>query len=178
MRKHWRVLAIPLLLAVVMITSSVALAKRDSGGPATMTGEIDGAAYKIRVPSNWNGTLLVYAHGYPMVPVQDPEAAFMGEKMERQLLARGYALAASGFRGAGWNVAEGIKDTARLTKFFKKEVGKPDRVILYGVSMGGIVTLKSIEEYPKLYDGAVPMCSDAARRPQAIQRQAGLRPGL
>jgi pimeloyl-ACP methyl ester carboxylesterase len=162
MRKHWRVIAIPLLLAIVMITSSVALAKRDPGGPATMTGEIEGAAYKIRVPANWNGTLLVYAHGYAMEPVMDPEAAFLGEKMEHLLLAQGYALAASGFRGSGWNVAEGIEDIARLTDLFKQDVGTPERVILYGISMGGIVTLKGIEEYPELYDGAIPMCSDSA----------------
>jgi len=162
MKKHWRVLAIPLLLVVVMITSSITLAEGDPELPIEMTGELNGAAYKIRVPADWYGTLLVYAHGYTMDPVPDPEAAFLGAEMEEMLLDHGYALAASGFRGAGWNVAEALEDTAQLTRFFYQEVAQPRRTILYGVSMGGIVTLKSIEEYPDLYSGAVPMCSDAA----------------
>ena len=33
-------------------------------GPVDESGEINGAPYRIRVPANWNGTLLVYAHGY------------------------------------------------------------------------------------------------------------------
>ena len=33
-------------------------------GPIDTSGEIDGAPYRIVVPAAWNGTLLVYAHGY------------------------------------------------------------------------------------------------------------------
>ena len=31
--------------------------------PADLTGKLNGADYEIRVPANWNGTLLVFAHG-------------------------------------------------------------------------------------------------------------------
>ena len=33
-------------------------------GPLDLSGELHGAPYRIRVPAVWNGTLLVYAHGY------------------------------------------------------------------------------------------------------------------
>ena len=33
-------------------------------GPLDLSGELNGAPYRIRVPANWNGTLLVFAHGY------------------------------------------------------------------------------------------------------------------
>src|SRR5687768_4848703 len=33
-------------------------------GPLDLSGELHGAPYRIRVPENWNGTLLVFAHGY------------------------------------------------------------------------------------------------------------------
>src|SRR5579884_1674976 len=35
-----------------------------SSGTNTMQGQIDGANYTIAVPSNWNGTLFLYSHGY------------------------------------------------------------------------------------------------------------------
>ena len=99
-------------------------------------GELDGAAYVIRVPENWNGTLLVYAHGYPQDPVTDPDIAFPGDDTADILLADGYALAASGFRGSGMNLWEGMEDSKALVEFFEGELGVPDRVILYGISMG------------------------------------------
>lgn len=162
MKSYRLTLALILLLVAAIVPTSLVLATRQPELPLELEGELNGAAYKIRVPGDWNGTLLVYAHGYPMEPVPDPEAAYMGTEMEEALLAEGYALAASGFRGAGWNVREGIQDTSRLVRFFRRRVGRPDRTILYGVSMGGVVTLKSIERFPSLYDGAVPLCSDAA----------------
>ena len=33
-------------------------------GPLDLSGSLNGAPYRIRVPANWNGTLLVFAHGY------------------------------------------------------------------------------------------------------------------
>ncbi len=36
----------------------------DQVGPIDTSGEINGAPYRIVVPAVWNGTLLVYAHGY------------------------------------------------------------------------------------------------------------------
>ena len=33
-------------------------------GPLDLSGELHGAPYRIRVPANWNGTLLVFTHGY------------------------------------------------------------------------------------------------------------------
>ncbi|MBN1247249.1 MAG: hypothetical protein JXC32_06295, partial [Anaerolineae bacterium] len=162
MKTYRLITGLVLLVLATIVPTSMTLARPLPELPLELEGELHGAAYKIRVPADWNGTLLVYAHGYPMAPVTDPEAAYMGTDMEDELLAQGYALAASGFRGAGWNVREGIQDTARLVLFFRHRVGHPDRTIIYGVSMGSVVTLKSIEKFPSLYDGAVPMCSDSA----------------
>ena len=36
-----------------------------AGGPTTITGTLhDGATYLIQVPASWNGTLVLYSHGY------------------------------------------------------------------------------------------------------------------
>ena len=84
-------------------------------------GEINGAAYEIVMPETWNGTLLLYSHGYrpaePFppnfnavetsavpVPGWDSGATGLGEAF----LERGYALAGSSYRSNGWAVEDGV----------------------------------------------------------------------
>ena len=124
------------------------------------TGELNGVTYKIKVPVNWNGKLLMYAHGYvrndpPTLVPFETEIIFGDSILEEGLLARGYALAASSYSNAGWAVKEAIKETKKLTEYFAKRVRKPEHTILWGSSMGSVVTLKSIEEYADIYDGAI-----------------------
>ena len=65
-------------------------------------------SYKIRVPDNWNGVLILYAHWYYLGP-PPPEAEAAPGGMEDILLLHGYALAGSAFRGSGWQVKEGTQ---------------------------------------------------------------------
>ena len=157
MKARTRVWMMIVLLASLVLPTSVSLAETDLNLPIDIQGDLNGAAYEIRVPENWNGTLLVYAHGYPQYPVPVPEMAFPGDEMAQIFLNRGYALAASGYRGAGFNLREGMEDTKALTEFFASEIAEPDHVILYGISMGGDIALKSIELWPDLYDGIIPI---------------------
>lgn len=163
MDKRLRIIVLVAVVLSLLLLTSTALAKRKPQLPLDVTGELNGAAFVIHVPENWNGTLLVYAHGYGGDQVIAPDAAPLSLEgsVEDLLLSHGYALAASGFRNAGWNVEEGIKDTQRLVLYFKENVAHPNRVILYGVSMGTAIVLKSVEMYEGLYDGAVPICSVA-----------------
>ena len=50
--------------SLVFIFLSVTTLAADQIGPLDESGEINGAPYRIVVPTVWNGTLLVYAHGY------------------------------------------------------------------------------------------------------------------
>ena len=139
-------------------------------GGQTLTGTLNGANYRIRVPAGFrNGTLLVYAHGHRDKADHDGEiddtsadAALGGAAMEDALLALGYAVAGSAYRDNGWAVQEGISDTLALTNHFRNTIGAPSKTILWGSSMGSVVTFKSIELYPDVYDGAIPMCGVAA----------------
>ena len=141
-----------LCLAVVLSTMTARAAES-----ITLSGTLTNADYLIRVPANWNGTLLVYAHGYS-AEVPDASAAPGGALMEEALLQMGYALAGSSYRNGGWAVKEGIQNTLALTNYFRGHVGNPQRIILWSNSMGAGVTLKSIEKYPGIYDGAVAAC--------------------
>ncbi|MBF8259888.1 MAG: Conserved putative secreted protein [Actinobacteria bacterium] len=130
-------------------------------------GTLNDAPYKIRVPQNWNGELLVYAHGYGYIERWNPatqfdysyaDAAPGGQAMEDFLLSQGYALAGTAYRGKGFQVKEGTHDLVSLVGLFKDLVGKPMRTILIGYSMGSLIALKSAEEVP-VYDGIIAGCT-------------------
>ena len=141
--------------------------------PIEASGDIFGAPYRIRVPANWNGTLLVYAHGYrdraDHPGEVDNRAADVAPSaaLEPVLLAQGYALAGSAYRNNGWAVKEGIEDIRNLTIYFNLRVARPQKTILWGFSMGSVVTLESMERYGFLYDGAMAGCSVGAGASQS-----------
>jgi hypothetical protein len=141
--------------------------------PVRLTGLIGRAPYEIRVPKNWTGTLVVYAHGLrnvprrPIAPGQRPVDSFLSDKAEEALLARGYALAGSGYSADGWAVPEGIVDTHRLIGYFKSVIGKPRVTLLAGFSMGSVIALSEAER-SDLYDGVLAGCPMGAGTPRTV----------
>ncbi len=138
---------------------------------ADCAGTIAGARYEILLPETWNGTLLLYSHGYRSpVPVPpgsgrpsrdaepSPGYGSGGVPLARALLGQGYALAGSGWASNGWAVADGVRANRDLYRFFRDRVGRPERVYLWGDSLGGLVTMETAEAYPQWVDGAAPMC--------------------
>ena len=154
--------AVAVLLLVVSIQVPTMSVRGQEELPLELTGMLHGAEYKILVPENWNGTLLVYARGYSYELPSPADVAPWWDAYESTLYQEGYAQAGSAFRSGGYAVEEGVDDTRRLVQFFRKRVGKPDRVILYGVSMGGLIAAASMEKYAGVYDGAVPICGVVA----------------
>ena len=114
-----------------------------------------GAGYRIEVPENWNGELVVYAHGFRGIGL---ELTVSFPAIRAYLVANGYAWAASSYSKNGYDVKEGVKDTLALTMLFNGLVGNPTRRYLIGHSMGGHITGVAAEQYPNVYDGAGPMC--------------------
>jgi pimeloyl-ACP methyl ester carboxylesterase len=129
------------------------------GGVATIVrqGVHGHAGYIIEVPPQWNGDLVMWAHGYRgngLVLTVDPPGFGMRDK----LLNQGYAWAASSYYDNGFDTRAGVLSTKDLADHFRSLVGMPHRVYIAGVSMGGYVVGRSIEQYPFFYDGALPMC--------------------
>ncbi|GAA0229046.1 alpha/beta hydrolase [Saccharothrix mutabilis subsp. mutabilis] len=115
------------------------------------------AAYTIEVPPRWNGRLAMWAHGYrgaSTVLTVDPP----GYGLRQKLLDQGFAWAASSYYANNYDVKAGVESTHDLAREFAKLVDKPKDVFLLGVSMGGHVTGRSLEQYPHFYKGALPMC--------------------
>ena len=118
----------------------------------------DLATYVIDVPANWNGTLLLYSHGYVTPgspnPAQDVGDPFTGGFM----LAAGYALAGSSYATTGWAVHEAIPDQIATLDAFQNLVGTPTHTIAWGHSLGGMITAGLVQEYPDRFTAALPMC--------------------
>ena len=128
------------------------------GQTNTLTGNIGGANYLIKVPSNWNGTLALYSHGYvfPGNPLTPHDA---GDPLtEAALLQQGYALAGSSYSQNGWALQQAFHDQIALLNFFDTTCGTPLRTIAWGHSLGGIITAGLVQLNPDRFAGALPMC--------------------
>ena len=130
------------------------------------TGDLDGAAYEIKLPDKWNGTLLIYSHGYrqaepsppDFAPVDTDPAPAATDEVASALLAKGYALAGSAFKTNGWDVLDGVAADEALHTFFTQKIGTPDRVYVWGDSLGGLITETLAEKHPEWVSGAAPLC--------------------
>lgn len=130
--------------------------------PTEYTGEIEGADYRVLVPEDWNGTLLLFSHGnYPSEyfgegnPV--PHLLANQPASEEALTDRGYALAASLFQGGGldFTVPTAVQDQSRLLDWFEHHVGEPERTFTTGASMGAVTAIKHAEAEPERIDGVL-----------------------
>ncbi len=153
--------------AAVLIGSTLTVAPTTAAetGRQTYTGSIDGADYRVEVPEDWNGTLLVYSHGYAPEGFPADDVALTnrplpyGAPTEELLLDRGYALAASNYKGVfGYQVEQGAHDQAALIDWFQDNVGEPVRTISEGQSLGAAIAVKLAEDNPGLVDGIVTFC--------------------
>ena len=141
----------------------------DMATTSRFAGVLDGAAYQIEVPANWNGKLVMYAHGFrgniPALTVGPPS-------IRRHLIQQGYAWAASSYSRNYYDVRAGVEDTNKLANNFNaittaagRTLAAPTRIYITGHSMGGHITGAAIEAEAAAtavnkvaYHGAVPMC--------------------
>jgi pimeloyl-ACP methyl ester carboxylesterase len=118
----------------------------------------DGATYVIDVPPIWNGTLLLYSHGY-VVPGTANPAMDVGDPITGGfMLASGYALAGSSYASTGWAVQQAIPDQIATLDAFQTAVGTPTKTIAWGHSLGGMVTAGLVQNFPERFNAALPMC--------------------
>ena len=124
-------------------------------GATAYWGVHTGAGYRVEVPDNWNGDLVMWAHGFRGTGL---ELTVDNHPLRALLIAQGYAWAASSYSRNDYDVSTGVQDTHALVKRFNGLVGKPDKIYMTGASMGGHITAVSIEQYGNTYDAALPIC--------------------
>lgn len=112
---------------------------------------IRGTKYLIRVPKNWNGTLLSdldYRNA-----ADSPRYLY--------LLEQGFALSGTARRPErlfNYDPAHEIHDLISVLDIFEASFGKAKRIIQMGCSGGGTVTLAMAEIHPDRIDGAIAGC--------------------
>ena len=134
-------------------------------GATAVFGTLGKAVYQIEMPAQWNGEVVYYAHGFAgfgtEVAVDPPPRA-----LREQLVAGGWAWAASSFSENGYTPGIGADDTLALKRFFEAKYGQVKRSYLAGASMGGNVVALSLEQFPNEYDGGLAVCGAVAGQSQ------------
>jgi pimeloyl-ACP methyl ester carboxylesterase len=120
----------------------------------------------ICIPPNWNGRLIIYAHGF--VPAQallelpsDELTLADGIFVPNLFLARNYAFATSSFHKNGVAIEQGAEDLNQLLQYFKTTVPPQSlkKVFIAGASEGGQIAFLLLERYPGKYDAGLALCA-------------------
>ena len=145
------------IITLALVAALVGGVATTSQADTVLTGNtFGGAFFKIVVPTNWNGDLVVWNHGFslsPIGPVSD-----LGPLSALQL-SEGYAVAASSYTQIGWALFRTPIDLLNMILVFKANFGSPNNILMNGASLGGIVTDQAVEliNFGKI-KGSFPFC--------------------
>ncbi|MBB4614948.1 alpha/beta hydrolase [Novosphingobium taihuense] len=144
-----------LLLASLALIAAPTFAQ-DSPQPRMIEGTLAiGAKWQALVPANFNGSLLLWSHGYsPRIDPAEPAPA----QYRDLLLAKGYALIASDYGAGGWSLEQAVPSQRATVEAFAAREGRPARVLAWGASMGGLISTALAEQDRPVIDGALAMC--------------------
>ena len=164
--------SIALLLAIVLAPSALAQEPPDYVVADTAFEALDGATafdgtltldgadsgWQIEVPDDWNGTLVLYAHGF--VGPQQAELVVQQPQLRELFIDQGFAWAASSYSANGYVIDDSVEELDALRSDFAALTGldAPTATIIHGVSMGGHITGVAVERRPDAYVGALPAC--------------------
>ena len=160
-RKKSRLRIVSLASAFALACAGAVGAQAASASAATTTSYsgtlADSAQWIGQVPANWNGTVMLYSHGFgPLVAADAPSPGSAA-----QLLAQGYALVGSSYDvdGSWWALDTAVSDQFNTLAAFLAASGlHPRHTLAVGTSMGGLInSLLDQESYGRV-QGAVTFC--------------------
>src|SRR5688572_27695331 len=156
--------------------------------------EIDGKPvekrYVLRTPSNWNGSLVIGAHGGDGGNNFDRSGKVIGtdetaldDVIGRHALASSFIYASVDRDGSG-NGRTGLSLTTQFTNHVRGEMSRrgfatPLRTYIVGLSAGGGIARMAAEEMPTMFDGALLIAAaggDLVTRLDRQMRMAALWP--
>ena len=122
----------------------------------------NGTTWIAQYPQSWNGTLVLYSHGYGSLTAADAP----DEPTQQALLAQGFALAGSSYdpSGSEWALNTAVSDQLGALTAVESTVlpRQPAHVIAFGTSMGGLVSALEAEQGRGRIDGALTTCGVVA----------------
>jgi hypothetical protein len=152
-----------------MLAASAALAVPGAAGAASaapgaapgseVTGTLaNGTTWVADLPRSWNGTLILYSHGFgPLTAADAPDLI-----TKAALLTDGYALAGSSYdpNNSEWALDTAVSDQFGTLAAVESTVlpRRPAHVIALGSSMGGLISALEAQHGRGEIDGAVTTC--------------------
>jgi hypothetical protein len=138
--------------------ASAQTASASAAATASYSGTLaDSAQWIAQVPADWNGTVVLYSHGFGPLTAADAPSPGSGA----QLLAQGYALVGSSYdvNGSWWALDTAVSDQfGSLAAFLAASGLHPQRTLAVGTSMGGLVNSLLDQESYGHVQGAVTFC--------------------
>jgi hypothetical protein len=124
----------------------------------------EGAQVLVCVPAGWNGSLVVFAHGYvaptgaaPVIPRDQLELPD-GTSLPGLVTGLGFAFATTSYSDDGLAIVPGVQDVKELVAYFESRYREPDHVYLTGASEGGLVATLAVEQAPDVFSGGLATC--------------------
>jgi alpha-beta hydrolase superfamily lysophospholipase len=151
------------VVTLAALALSAATASPAAAASTHFTGTLaDGATWIADVPSNWNGVLLLYSHGFgPPTAADAPDPASAAA-----LLDRGYALTGSSYdpNGSWWALQTAVQDQFQTIGATTANAlpHAPSRVLAVGTSMGGLISALEAQQGAGHINGALSTCGIVA----------------
>ncbi|WP_329334298.1 S9 family peptidase [Streptomyces sp. NBC_01352] len=147
------------VLAALLLCGPISPAARAADSTAHVEGTLpSGAAYLMDIPARWNGTVLLYSHGYRPAGSPNPAQNAPDDATKSLLLNAGYALVGSSYATTGWAVTDAVPDQLATLDAFTGRFGPARETIAWGTSYGGLVTTAIAERHPQRINGSLSMC--------------------
>lgn len=177
-----RLIALAIAATLLWPASSALRAQKPESKPnvlrspfgITEVGILDGTSYRIDIPNDWNHSLVVYYHGYSMQGVTFHIAERLNGR-QMPLFQRHYAIAQSAYSQPGWALPQAYPQTEQLRRYFIKAYGAPRETYVAGDSMGGALTMVTLELNPKPYLGGLDLCGAVGPSSESFEHRFAMR---
>jgi len=120
-----------------------------------------GALFRVCFPDQWNGDLVLYAHGYvaPKEPLSLPNDSFEGQSISSTVTGLAYGYGTTSYRANGLVAPDGVDDLLELADTIDSRY-RPDpaRTVVVGFSEGGLAGILAVEQHPDRFAGALTGC--------------------
>ena len=123
----------------------------------------DGTTWTADIPSSWNGTLILYSHGFGTLAASDaPDPGTKGE-----LLSEGYGLAGSSEApptSSLWTLGTAVRDQFATLSVVEHTLlpSPPSEAYAFGTSMGGLISALEDQDSNGRLKGALTTCGIVA----------------
>ena len=119
-----------------------------------------GALWQVCLPSEWNGNLVVWAHGFvdASQSLAIPNDAIDGTPISAIVLALGDGYATTSYRSNGLAAVDGSHDVDDLLAEFYTLAGPPSHAYLVGASEGSLSSVLALERSTTHFTGGLAVC--------------------